>query len=191
MGSSSITVVLLLLHLTFASICTGQSQVCPSPGQYGQNFTAGHFVFVNGIHMYYETYGAGPALLLIHGNGGSIDGMRCQLAYFSRSYRVIVADNRGHGKTENGSSSLTYEQMADDLSALLNKISVDSVVVVGQTDVAVMALLLAIRHPSQVQKIVASSPNLRPDTTALSAWVFPLMKGDLDEANAMIAKGDH
>jgi pimeloyl-ACP methyl ester carboxylesterase len=140
--------------------------------------------------MYYETYGSGPPLLLIHGNGGSIWGMRCQISYFSPSYRAIAADSRAHGKTEDGSDRLTYEQMADDLAGLLSEIKVNSAEIIGQSDGAILALLLAIRHPSKVKKIVANSPNLRPDDTALAAWALPLMQKALGQANAMIAKGD-
>jgi pimeloyl-ACP methyl ester carboxylesterase len=179
-----------LLMLAIVPACTAQSQPCPVTAAYGQNSSAGHFAEVNGIRMYYETYGSGPFLLLIHGNGGSINGMRCQIAYFSRFYHVIAADSRSHGKTEDGTGRLTYEQMADDLAALLHEIRVDSVAIIGQSDGGILALLLAIRHPSLVNKLVASSPNLRPDTTALAAWVTPIMKADLHEADAMIAKGD-
>jgi pimeloyl-ACP methyl ester carboxylesterase len=141
--------------------------------------------------MYYEEYGRGPSLLLIHGNGGSINGMRCQIGYFSRSYHVVAVDNRSHGKTGDGEGRLTYEQMADDLAELLEQMKLDSVDIIGQSDGGILALLLAIRHRSMVNKLVASSPNLRPDSTALSAWVFPIMKADLAEANTMIVKGDH
>jgi Predicted hydrolases or acyltransferases (alpha/beta hydrolase superfamily) len=167
------------------------SPPCSTEVRYGQNDAAGHFAVVNGIRLYYETYGSGPPLLLIHGNGGSIWGMRCQIAHFSRSYRVIVADSRAHGKSEDGSGPLTYEQIADDLAALLREVNASSTAVLGQSDGAIVALLLGIRYPSKVNKIVANSPNLWPDETAMAAWVFPLMKQDLERAEAMIAKGDH
>jgi pimeloyl-ACP methyl ester carboxylesterase len=167
------------------------SPPCPAEVRYGQNDAAGHFAVVNGIRLYYETYGSGPPLLLIHGNGGSIWGMRCQIAHFSRSYRVIAADSRAHGKSEDGSGPLTYEQIASDLAALLTEVNVSSTAVLGQSDGAIVALLLGIRFPSKVNKIVANSPNLWPDETAMAAWVFPLMKQDLERAEAMIAKGDH
>jgi pimeloyl-ACP methyl ester carboxylesterase len=180
-----------MLVLAIASICAAQPEPCAVSAAYGENPAAGHFRQVNGIRMYYEEYGRGPSLLLIHGNGGSINGMRCQIGYFSRSYHVVAADNRSHGKTGDGVGHLTYEQMADDLAVLLEQLELDSVDIIGQSDGGILALLLAIRHPSKVKKLVASSPNLRPDSTALSAWVFPIMKADLEEANAMIAKGDH
>ena len=158
-----------------------QLQPCPASAPYGQNRAVGHFAEVNGIRTYYEEYGRGPSLLLIHGNGGSIHGMRCQIDYFSRRYHVIAADSRSHGKSDDGDGPLTYEQMADDLAALLEQLKVDSVDVIGQSDGGILALLLAIRHTSKVNKVVASSPNLRPDSTALAAWVFPIMKADLDQ----------
>ena len=184
-------VIVLLLFLLLVSSASGQSQPCPTEFHYGENPAAGHFAVVNGIRMYYETYGSGPPVLLIHGNGGSIWGMRCQITHFSRSYRVIAADSRAHGKSEDGTGGLTYEQMADDLDALLTQINVSSVDIIGQSDGAILALLLAIRHPSKVKKIVANSPNIRSDDTAFAAWVFPLMQKALDQANVMIAKGDH
>jgi pimeloyl-ACP methyl ester carboxylesterase len=66
--------------------------------------------------MYYETYGdqTKQALLLIHGNGGSIFSERCQIEYFKSQYHVIIGNSRFHGKTENGSELLTYDLMAED-----------------------------------------------------------------------------
>jgi len=181
----------LFLLLTIVAHAHGQSKPCPTPFHYGNNAAAGRFTVVNGIRIYYETYGSGPPLLLIHGNGGSIWGMRCQISHFSRSYRVIVADSRGHGKSDDGSGPLKYEQMADDLAALLDEIHLNSTGVIGQSDGAILALLLAIRHPAKVSKIIANSPKFWPDPTAVADWNFPLLRQHLDHAKAMIARGDH
>src|SRR5207249_725114 len=102
-------------------------------------------------------------LLVIHGNGGSIDRLRCQIAYFSKTRKVIAADSRAHGHSENGTIVLTYEQIADDLSELVRSLGLEHVDVLGHSDGGIVALLLAIRHPSQIGKVVASSPNLNPD----------------------------
>jgi pimeloyl-ACP methyl ester carboxylesterase len=150
------------LILLTAGLAWGQEQACPTPVAYGQNAAAGHTAKVNGIAIYYETCGSGPPLLLIHGNGGSIFSMRCQIPFFSASYMVIAADSRSHGKTEDGSGRLTHEQMADDLAGLLDTMHVDSVDVIGQSDGGILPLLLALRHPAKVRALVASSPNLRP-----------------------------
>ena len=78
------------------------AQRCPEAPPYGNDPVAGHFAQVNGISLYYETHGNGAPLLLIHGNGGSVNSVRCQIAYFSRSRRVVIADSRSHGRSDAG-----------------------------------------------------------------------------------------
>ncbi len=181
--------LLALRFITAGPIIDGPKPgPCVSSTPYGQNAAAGQRASVNGISMYYETYGSGPSLLLIHGNGGSIDAMRCQIEYFSSNHRVIAPDSRSHGKTDNGPGSLTYEQMADDMASLLAELKVDKVDVIGQSDGAILGLLLAMRHPSKVRALVASSPNLRPE--AIVDWAVPVIQGDLKKAELMLAKGD-
>jgi hypothetical protein len=63
----------------------------------GRNPKAGHYVNIRGFKMYYETYGKGSPLLMMHGNGGSINDFTYQIPYFAKDYQVIVADNRAHG----------------------------------------------------------------------------------------------
>ncbi len=80
----------------------------PETIPYGSNTQAGRHADINGIKMYYETYGSGDPLLVIHGNGQSIASMHYQVAHFARNYQVIVADSRGHGKSGLGKGQLTY-----------------------------------------------------------------------------------
>src|SRR6478672_5424362 len=70
---------------------------------YGRNKAAGHYIKTRGFSMYYETYGTGEPLLMIHGNGGSINNFLYQIPYFSRTYKVIVADSRSQGKSADNS----------------------------------------------------------------------------------------
>src|SRR5690242_6877810 len=85
---------------------------------YGTNAAKGKFYHIRGIDMYAETYGSGAPLLIIHGNGGSIDNFAFQIPYFSKKYKVIVADSRAQGRSKDPSDSLSYEMMADDYAAL-------------------------------------------------------------------------
>jgi hypothetical protein len=62
---------------------------------YGDNSRVGKYLKVNGINLYYETYGEGKPLLLIHGNGGTIKNMGYQIEFFSDKYKVIIPDCRG------------------------------------------------------------------------------------------------
>jgi pimeloyl-ACP methyl ester carboxylesterase len=100
--------------------------------KYGENPDAGKYTVVNGIRMYFETYGdpARQPLLLIHGNGGYIYAERCQIEHFKDRYYVIIADSRFHGKTENGSEELTYDLMAKDYNSLLDFLKIDSAYII-------------------------------------------------------------
>jgi pimeloyl-ACP methyl ester carboxylesterase len=122
--------------------------------------------------MYFETYGQGQPLLIIHGNGGSINNFLYQIPYFSAHYKVILADSRSQGKSVDDSDSLSYEMMADDLDALLDQLGLDSCFVIGWSDGGINGLLLAIRHPDKVKKLAVTGANLWPDTTAVDPFVY-------------------
>ncbi len=139
---------------------------------YGSNASAGRYADIRGFRMYYEVYGAGKPLLMVHGNGGSINDFKHQIPYFAKNYRVILADSRAQGKSTDTSDSLTYEMMADDLNALLTKLRVDSCYVIGWSDGGINGLLLAMRHPGKVKKLAITGANLWPDTTAVEPALF-------------------
>ncbi|TAN11277.1 MAG: alpha/beta hydrolase [Chitinophagaceae bacterium] len=168
--------ILLFLVISFLVIpCHGQATNSWSSALhftiYGKNAKAGKYVTIRGFRMYYETYGKGAPLLMIHGNGGSISDFLYQIPYFSKRYKVIVADSRAQGKSVDLGDSLSYEMMADDLSALLDRLHVDSCYVIGWSDGGIEGLLLAIRHPDKVKKLAVTGANLWPDTTAAIPWV--------------------
>ncbi len=162
---SSIFIFLLLL-----SICQ-QAVAQTSTTSFGNDPKAGHYVKTRGFNMYYETYGSGEPLLIIHGNGGSISNFENQIPYFSKSYKVILADSRAQGKSADTADSLSYEMMADDLNALLDTLHLDSCYVIGWSDGGINGLLLAIRHPDKVKKLAVTGANLTPDTTAVDPFV--------------------
>ena len=134
---------------------------------YGNNPAAGKYRSVRGIKLYYEVYGKGKPLLMLHGNGGSIRSFSKNIPYFSKNYRVIAVDSRAHGKSIDTSDSLSFEMMADDFAALLTALRIDSAYVIGWSDGGIDALLLAMRHPGKVKKLVATGANIQPDSTAL------------------------
>lgn len=158
--------------------------------QYGDNKDAGNYVVLNGVRLYYETYGKGDPLVLIHGNGGNIEAMKYQIEYFSKDYRVIVMDCRGRGKSELGRDSLTYSQMTKDVVSLLDYLQVDSTYFIGRSDGGIIGLLLGIYFPERVRKIAAFGANLSPDTNALYPYIVEQIKRDREQAEEMIAQND-
>ncbi|RYZ45930.1 MAG: alpha/beta hydrolase [Chitinophagaceae bacterium] len=142
---------------------------------YGNNKAAGKFYNIRGFKMYTETYGAGKPLLIIHGNGGSIGDFIGQIPYFSKKYKVIVAESRAQGKSTDAGDSLSYEMMADDYAALLEAMKIDSALVIGWSDGGINGLLLAIRHPEKVKKLAITGANLWPDTSAVEAEVVQMI----------------
>jgi len=161
------SILLLSLAISFA-----QEKELP----YGDNPGAGKFYDIRGFKMYCEVYGEGQPLLIIHGNGGSIADFKYQIPYFSKNYKVIVADNRAQGKSADPGDSLTYEMMADDYAALLTEMKIDSAYVIGWSDGGINGLLLAIRHPEKVKKLAVTGANLQPDTSAVYPEVIDLVK---------------
>jgi pimeloyl-ACP methyl ester carboxylesterase len=159
-----------LLSLIFVLVL-GQI-VCSQQVKYGDNPAAGKYYDVRGIKMYAEVYGTGKPLLLIHGNGGSINAFEQNIPYFSKKYKVIAVDSRAHGKTIDTKDSLSFEMMADDFAALLDKMHIDSAYVIGWSDGGINALLLAMRHPDKVIKLASTGANLTPDSLGIipSEW---------------------
>ncbi len=140
--------------------------------KYGDNPTAGKYADIRGFKMYYEIYGTGKPLLIIHGNGGSIKDFSKQVPYFSKEYKVILADSRAQGKSADAGEVLNYEMMADDFNALLDMLHLDSCYVIGWSDGGINGLLLAMRHPEKVKKLAVTGANLWPDTTAVEPGLF-------------------
>jgi pimeloyl-ACP methyl ester carboxylesterase len=165
--------ILLLLLLSFVKLTIAQQGKSPfDTTMYGRNTAVGKYADIRGFKMYYETYGKGEPLLIIHGNGGSINNFLYQIPYFAKNYHVIIADSRAQGKSADPADSLSYEMMTDDLNALLDNLHLKSCYVIGWSDGGINGLLLAIRHPDKVKKLAVTGANLWPDTTAVDPFVY-------------------
>lgn len=151
------------LALSLAMVAAPAAAAAPASIPYGANkAAAGSFVH-DGVTLYYETYGAGEPLLLVHGNGGSIGTLAAQIAFFQDHRRVIVMDSRDQGRSGDSDGPLTYEKMTDDLAALLDHLKTGPVDIVGWSDGGIEALLMGLRHPAKVRKLVAMAANLNPE----------------------------
>ena len=141
----------LLLFTLFLSVTNVKSQV-----PYGSNPAAGKYVTVKGTKIYYETYGEGKPLLLLHGSIlGYIDEFASFIPELSKHFKVIAPAIRGHGKSELGNEPFTYKLLAEDAMAVLKQEAVDSAFIVGFSAGAITGYFLAANYPQHFMKLVA------------------------------------
>jgi pimeloyl-ACP methyl ester carboxylesterase len=141
---------------------------------------------VNGLEMYYEVHGDGPPLLLLHGAYMTADGMAPLVRGLAARRRVVVPEQQGHGRTADVDRPLTYEQMADDSAALLERLGIEQADVVGYSMGAGIALQVAIRHPARVRRLVAVSASFTYDGMhAAATEMFPTITPELFAGSPM------
>lgn len=122
---------------------------------YGNNSQAAHYQDVGDTKIYYEVYGTGKPIVVLHGGlVGSTAEMGQFIDSLSQHYRVIAVSTRGHGKSGVGSAVPSYAQKAQDLNAVLSQTK-ESVMILGFSDGAYTAYQFAQDYPEKVHKIVA------------------------------------
>jgi pimeloyl-ACP methyl ester carboxylesterase len=177
------------LILAFVSLFAAAALSAAEPTTpYGNNPAASHFAEVDGIKLYYEVYGTGAPLVVLHGNGGDISAMRFQIDYFRAHRQVIAVDSRGCGKSEMGAGRLTPPGGAAAPPALLHRLHAPPADVIGWSDGGIVALELALQHADTVRRIAISGANLSP--AGLKPEDLAGMKQDLQHAEQMLATGD-
>ncbi len=116
-----------------------------------------------GAYIHYVSYGLGPPVLLLHG------GLSNKLAWFSQvpwlvasGRRVVLIDTRGHGESTHGNSQLNYRIFAEDTLQVLDRLGIKRTDIIGWSDGGIIALLLGLKTPERVGRIVAISANFHP-----------------------------
>ncbi|WP_436535905.1 alpha/beta fold hydrolase [Actinoplanes sp. HUAS TT8] len=129
------------------------------------SFGSGQYAEVNGINLYFETYGEGSPLVLLHGGLGSGEMFAAILPALAAQHRVILVDLQGHGRTADIDRPLDLALMADDVAALIDHLGLDRPAVVGFSLGGGVAYHVAFRHPEKVGRLVAASAHIRRDAT--------------------------
>ena len=117
----------------------------------------GAYAPVNGLDMYYEVHGSGEPLVVLHGAYMTVDAMGEVLPRLAEGRRVIAVDLQAHGRTADVDRPLTYEQMADDVAALIRHVGLERADVFGFSMGGGVAFQVAIRHPETVRRLVVAS----------------------------------
>jgi pimeloyl-ACP methyl ester carboxylesterase len=116
------------------------------------------YAAINGLKMYYEVYGTGKPIVLLHGSYMNIPlNWSHIIPLLAKDRKVIVAEMQGHGRTKDIPRELSYEAMADDVSGLLKHLKTDSADVLGYSMGGGVAFQFAVRHPGQLRRLVILS----------------------------------
>jgi pimeloyl-ACP methyl ester carboxylesterase len=148
-GSDVFKPVLIIAMLFFIVFQSDGQQ--PKPADSG-------YVPVNGIKVYYEVYGEGKPIVLLHGAFMTIGMNWGQLIpELSKTRKVIAIELQGHGHTQFSDRKLDYSTLASDVEGVMNYLKVDSAAVAGYSFGGCVAYQLAIQSPKRVTKLVIIS----------------------------------
>jgi pimeloyl-ACP methyl ester carboxylesterase len=116
--------------------------------------------------IWYAAYGSGTAVILLHGGLGHSGNWGHQvMALVSSGYRVVLIDSRGHGRSTRDARPYTYELMASDVSAVMDALGLEKAALVGWSDGACTALILADKSPERVTGVFFFACNMDPSGT--------------------------
>jgi len=144
------------------------------------NFKSG-YSNVNGLKMYYEIYGEGKPLVLIHGGGSTIQTTFGRIIpEFAKHRQVIGVELQAHGRTSDRDTELSFEQDADDVAFLLKNLGISKADFFGFSNGGNTAMQLAIRHPQIVEKIIVGSALCKRSGAPAQFWDF-MKQATLDQ----------
>ncbi len=133
-----------------------QGNATASAISYGNNSSAGHYIQSGDAKIYYEVYGKGNPIVILHGGiVGSPLEMGQLIDSLSQKHQIISISTRGHGRSEMGTKTPSYEQKAEDVNAVISKVTKEKVMIVGFSDGAYTGYFFAEHYPDKIEKLVA------------------------------------
>ena len=117
---------------------------------------------VNNINLFYTCTGSGEPLIMLHGNGEDHTIFGEAIAILSKRFTVYAIDARSHGQSDKV-SELHYNDMAEDVRAFIEELHLEKPVLYGFSDGGIVGLLLAIKYPNLLSKVIGSGVNVNPD----------------------------
>lgn len=120
------------------------------------------FISVNGTNLYYEVQGNGTPIILVHGNSESHKIYDVLTEELKSNHQVYAVDSRNHGKSDK-TNTISYDLMAEDFIQFIEKLNIENPILYGFSDGGIIGLLIAIKRPRLLSKLIISGANLNPD----------------------------
>lgn len=144
---------------------------------------------VNGLKMYYEEYGEGKPLILIHGGGSTIQtNFEKIIPILAKKRKVIAMELQAHGRTNDRNTETTFEQDADDIATLLKNLNIEKADFLGFSNGGTTTLQIAIRHPQIVDKMILGSALAKRNGVPDWFWGF-MSKASLENMPQQLKDG--
>lgn len=162
-------ICLLLLAIPLIISCNNQTKKINTDIQPDSTVMVKHgYSDVNGIKMYYEIYGQGKPLVLIHGGGSTIETTFGRIIPLLAAYRQVIAlELQAHGHTGDRDTPLSFEQDADDVAALLKNLQIANADFLGFSNGGQTLIEMALRHQGVVNKLIIASAFYKRSAVAI------------------------
>jgi len=147
--------IILVALLATAACSRGERPVVAADST--SQKAVGQRVEVNGMQMYYEVSGAGEPLIVLHGSYMNIPSMGAIIPKLAETHKVYALELQGHGRTTDIDRPITYQNLADDVAAFMDKVGLAKADLFGYSMGGQVGLQMAIRHPAKVNKLIAAS----------------------------------
>ncbi|MDD3001647.1 MAG: alpha/beta hydrolase [Candidatus Riflebacteria bacterium] len=116
---------------------------------------------VNGIDLFYEKYGKGSSIILLHGNGENHTIFSEAVSLLKKTYTVYAIDSRGHGLSQK-TNEFDYNEMAQDIIEFIHIKKIKKPFLYGFSDGGIIGLIIATKHPDLLSKLIVSGANTKP-----------------------------
>ncbi|PTT02721.1 alpha/beta hydrolase [Pedobacter sp. HMWF019] len=175
------TIVYSVIALLILSFCSKANQSKENANQVKRSLndtlmSKKGYSEVNGIKMYYEIYGKGKPLVLLHGGGSTIQTTFGRVIPMLAQHRQVIAvELQAHGRTSDRDKDVSFEQDADDVAVLLKHLNIDKADFFGFSNGGTTTVQIAIRYPQIVNKMILGSALCKRNGVPVQFWDF--MKG--------------
>lgn len=163
---TALSLIIVLAQMTATVFAQTATPVAVSPPQdllpADRDYDKGQTVFINGVDIYYEVYGKGYPVILLHGGLSNGEHWVNVVPTLDEKYQVVVMDSRGHGRSSFDDRPISYDLMASDVLSLMDHLGIEKADIVGWSDGGIIGLDLAIHHPERLNKVVAYGANFDP-----------------------------